>query len=534
MGIGMAGTLPWPMIREDMKHFAQTTTDVNSLNLRPEERGAQGLLFNSVLKEKLAESGKKASDDQKMNAVVMGRKTWESIPEAHRPLKNRLNVVLTNSPKEFMANLQKAKGSTTEGREDRETVLQDENLMVMSGFEEALAMLSADSGIGEIFVIGGSSLYEASMTSLKDYCKLIITTRINKKFECDVNIMNLENSQENPTFAPLSISETYSQADVTFDYCVFGNTDLLSRRPELVPQKLMSKHPKHAEMQYLEIIDDVIQNGLYKDDRTGTGIFTKFGQQMRFDLNKSFPILTTKDVFWRGLAEELFWFINGDTDAKILSEQKKIKIWDGNASREFLDGIGLKDREEWDLGPVYGFQWRHFGAKYETMHKDYTGEGVDQLAEVINTIKASPNSRRIVMTAWNPSALKEMALPPCHILAQFYVTGDKNPRLSCQMYQRSCDMGLGVPFNIASYALLTCLLAQVCDLERGEFVHTLGDAHVYTNHVEPLKAQLKRMPHPFPLLQLDPEIKDIGKFEFKHLKLINYTHDKKIKMDMAV
>jgi dihydrofolate reductase / thymidylate synthase len=166
--------------------------------------------------------------------------------------------------------------------------------------------------------------------------------------------------------------------------------------------------------------------------------------------------LTTKDVFWRGVAEELVWFCEGNTNAKDLSD-KKIRIWDGNASREFLDKIGLKDREEWDLGPVYGFQWRHFGAEYKTMHDSYEGQGVDQLASIINQIKNEPNSRRMVMIAWNPSALPEMALPPCHIMAQFYVTADK--RLSCQMYQRSCDMGLGIPFNIASYSLLTCMLA---------------------------------------------------------------------------
>lgn len=159
-----------------------------------------------------------------------------------------------------------------------------------------------------------------------------------------------------------------------------------------------------------------MQTGKYKDDRTGTGILTKFGYQMRYDLSQSFPILTTKDVFWRGVAEELIWFVNGETNAKLLSD-KKIRIWDGNASREFLDNLGLHDREEWDLGPVYGFQWRHFGAAYESMRTDYTGTGVDQLVEVINQIKNNPTSRRIVMTAWNPSALKDMALPPCHILA---------------------------------------------------------------------------------------------------------------------
>jgi thymidylate synthase len=179
---------------------------------------------------------------------------------------------------------------------------------------------------------------------------------------------------------------------------------------------------------------------------------------MRYDLNESFPLLTTKDVFWRGLAEELVWFVNGKTNAKLLSD-KKIKIWDGNASRQFLDNLGLTEREEWDLGPVYGFQWRHFGAQYKDMHADYEGQGIDQLANVIRQIKENPESRRILMSAWNPTALGEMALPPCHIMAQFYVTGDKKPKLSCQMYQRSCDIGLGVPFNIASYALLTCMLA---------------------------------------------------------------------------
>ena len=169
-------------------------------------------------------------------------------------------------------------------------------------------------------------------------------------------------------------------------------------------------------MQYLETIKEVMETGSQKDDRTGTGVFSKFGYQMRYDLSESFPMLTTKDVFWRGVAQELIWFLNGDTNAKLLSD-KKIRIWDGNASREFLDKIGLTEREEWDLGPVYGFQWRHFGAEYKTMHDNYEGQGVDQLAALIKQLKEDPNSRRILMTAWNPSALPEMALPPCHILA---------------------------------------------------------------------------------------------------------------------
>lgn len=219
-------------------------------------------------------------------------------------------------------------------------------------------------------------------------------------------------------FDALSISQTYSQAkdNLTFDYRVFGNRKLMASQPDLVPTRLMKLYPRHPEYQYLDIIKEVIKNGDRKEDRTGTGTLSKFGYQMRFDLKQSFPILTTKDVFWRGVAQELIWFLRGDTNAKNLNDLK-IHIWDGNASREFLDNLGLTEREEWDLGPVYGFQWRHFGAKYKSMHDNYEGQGVDQLMQVIKQLKENPISRRIIMTAWNPAALPEMALPPCHIMA---------------------------------------------------------------------------------------------------------------------
>jgi thymidylate synthase len=195
--------------------------------------------------------------------------------------------------------------------------------------------------------------------------------------------------------------------------------------------------------------------GTYLRWGAGVGTLSKFGCQMRFDLRTHFPLLTTKRVFWRGVAEELLWFISGKTNARALQE-KDIHIWDGNASRAYLDSVGLTEREEGDLGPVYGFQWRHFGARYVDMHTDYTGQGVDQLSELVQTIRTRPYDRRLILSAWNPAALREMALPPCHMFAQFYVA---NGELSCQMYQRSCDMGLGVPFNIASYALLTRCVA---------------------------------------------------------------------------
>ncbi|XP_071744588.1 thymidylate synthase [Lepeophtheirus salmonis] len=288
---------------------------------------------------------------------------------------------------------------------------------------------------------------------------------------------------------------------------------------------------QHEEYQYLNLISNIIKNGNNKGDRTGTGTKSIFGAQMRFSLrNNVFPLLTTKTVFIRGIAEELFWFIRGSTNANELKE-KKVRIWDGNSSREFLDSMGFTNREEGDLGPVYGFQWRHYGAEYNNMHTDYQGKGVDQLSHVIKTIKENPNDRRILMCAWNPKDIPLMALPPCHCLAQFYVA---NGELSCQLYQRSADMGLGVPFNIASYSLLTIMLAHVTNLKPGEFIHTLGDAHVYNNHIDALEEQLKREPRPFPTMKLKRNVECIESFTFDDFELIGYNPHPKIVMKMAV
>ena len=274
------------------------------------------------------------------------------------------------------------------------------------------------------------------------------------------------------------------------------------------------------------------------------GTLSKFGYQMRFDLSESFPLLTTKTVFFRGIFEELIWFLKGDTNAKHLAD-KNVHIWDANSTREFLDGrgksllnfyyvLGLFEREVGDLGPIYGFQWRHFGADYTNMHANYEGKGVDQLKRIIETIKTNPNDRRIILSAWNVKALDDMALPPCHILAQFYVFDSK---LSCQLYQRSCDMGLGVPFNIASYALLTMILAKITHLDVGEFVYSMGDTHVYNNHVDPLKEELTRYPTPFPILKIKKElnsIQDIEELKFQDLELLEYKPHPRIPMKMAV
>lgn len=291
------------------------------------------------------------------------------------------------------------------------------------------------------------------------------------------------------------------------------------------------------EQAYLDLVEKIIAEGEFRPDRTGTGTYSLFAPpQLRFNLsNGTFPLLTTKKVFLKGILHELLWFINGSTDASLLSD-KGVKIWDANGSREYLDSLGLTDREVGDLGPVYGFQWRHFGAQYKDCHTDYTNQGYDQLAQIIHTLKTNPYDRRIILSAWNPPAFKEMALPPCHVFCQFYVNFPKNekPRLSCQMYQRSCDMGLGVPFNIASYALLTYMIAMVVDMQPGDFIHVMGDAHVYSNHVDALKEQLTRTPRDFPKLKILRNVTSIDDFKFEDFKVEEYDPYGPIKMKMAV
>lgn len=244
--------------------------------------------------------------------------------------------------------------------------------------------------------------------------------------------------------------------------------------------------------QYLDMLRYVLENGVDKMDRTGVGTRSVFGQQMRFDLSKGFPLMTTKKMHLKSIIHELLWFIKGDTNVKYLQDNG-VRIWN-----EWADENG-------DLGPIYGSQWRN-----------WNGEGIDQLAQVVDKLKNNPNDRRMIVSAWNVSKIPEMHLPPCHMMFQFYVA---NGKLSCMLYQRSCDMFLGVPFNIASYALLTMMLAQVCDLEPGEFVHTLGDTHIYHNHFEQVKEQLRREPLPLPTMKLNPQVKDINDFKYEDFTL---------------
>jgi thymidylate synthase len=262
--------------------------------------------------------------------------------------------------------------------------------------------------------------------------------------------------------------------------------------------------------QYHDLLRHVLENGSDRGDRTGTGTRSVFGHQMRFDLADGFPVITTKRLHLKSIIHELLWFLKGDTNIRYLKENG-VSIWD-----EWADENG-------DLGPVYGAQWRSW--------PDYDGGHIDQMARLVESIKTNPNSRRHIVTAWNPALVDEMALPPCHCLFQFYVA---DGRLSCQLYQRSADIFLGVPFNIASYALLTLMMAQVTGLEPGDFVHTLGDAHLYANHFDQAKLQLTRTPRALPVMKLNPEVKDLFSFTYEDFTLIGYEADASIKAPIAV
>ncbi len=262
--------------------------------------------------------------------------------------------------------------------------------------------------------------------------------------------------------------------------------------------------------QYQDLLRKILETGSYKSDRTGTGTYSIFGYQMRFDLSEGFPLLTTKKLHLRSIIYELLWFLQGDTNIRYLKEHG-VSIWD-----EWADPDG-------DLGPIYGHQWRSWGTP--------DGGKVDQISQLIDQIKRTPDSRRLMVCAWNVGEIDKMALPPCHVLFQFYVN---NGEISLQLYQRSADVFLGVPFNIASYALLLMMVAQVCNLKPKEFIHTLGDAHIYSNHVEQAKLQLTREPRPLPTMRINPEVKDIFSFQYEDFTLENYDPHPHIKAEVAV
>lgn len=453
-----------------------------------------------------------------LNIVVMGRKTWFSIPQENRPLKGRVNIVLT-----------KDRGLIN--HRDWKTCCRQKGLSetkpYFMTFETLCEMYERSSPKPNLFIIGGGEIYQLFVQSVMRPAKVYLTQIFPRAGPCVVPDTFMEPL---PDYYKLtSVSE--KMVDVKENGVEY----------RFLAYTLNESTENRNEAGYLNLIKRVLSRGRSREDRTGVGTIGTFGETLRFDISHQFPLLTTKRVPWKHVIEELLWFLRGDTDSKILNE-KGVKIWNGNSSREFLDGRGLKYAEG-VCGPIYGWQWRFFGAKYsqafsDTRHLDTSKlGGIDQLEWVVNELKTNPWSRRIVMSCWNPSDFDKMALLPCHYTVQFYVREHEHTRyLDCCFNMRSTDVGLGLPFNIASYAALTYILAIKTDMKPGELVYCGGDVHIYKTHIEALTDQTNRSPISQPILLLDPSIKTKRWHEIQvsDFEVVGYFPHPPVKMKMAV
>ena len=434
------------------------------------------------------------------NIVIMGYNTWLSLPPSKRPLKNRMNIVLTQNR--------------------RDHIEENENLKVLDSLFNAIDWCNTNE-TGRVFIIGGESIYEQCYLQHQNKINTIYLTKFiddtnshNGKF-FPIEVLNkmtlLKESSRNEECEVLSEGK-YIKKELKTIYKTFQNNFMINVE----------------ENNYLNLLKKIINEGNLTQTRNSFTLNT-FGERMIFDMNNGFPLLTTKKMGYKTILRELLWFIRGSTSNQELID-KNVHIWAQNSSRGFLDSRGL-DYEEGDLGPVYGFQWRHSGAEYVNCHTDYTGLGVDQLKNVIHLIKTDPHSRRIIMNAWNPSDLDKMALPPCHVMCQFYVNSE-DKTLDCQLYQRSGDMFLGVPFNIASYSFLLHIIANMTGYNPGRLIHILGDTHIYNEHIDQVNEQLERLPGKFPELVIKEKITDIDYIEESIFELQNYKSYDKITAPM--
>lgn len=412
------------------------------------------------------------------NAVVMGRETFLGLGQ----LPKRTMVVI----------------SSTLRAEEHPGVL------IYPSLIEALIQLS-NPEFDDIFIAGGERLYTEALTKYGYLCNKVYVSRVHGEFECDRHF-------------PYHILDRFpSEVKLkTAEFTVF------SFRFEV----------QHPEMAFLSLVKSVVSGGDKKTDRTGVGTISKFGTHLEFDISGSIPALTSKRLAITAVVKELLWMISGSTDSRRL-ESEGVKIWKANSSREFLDQRGLTGLAEGDIGCGYGFQWRHWGAEYRGCSQEYAGEGVDQLESVIEDIKTNPDSRRLIVSAWNVGQLSGMALPPCHLLYQFNVAGD---RLDCQVYQRSADLFLGVPFNLLFYSVLTYLVGHLTGLKPRKLSFAFGDAHVYSTHLEAVSKLLGRTPRPWPTLSLVgcQDVKAISDFRLEHIRIEGYTSWDAIQAPMAV
>jgi dihydrofolate reductase/thymidylate synthase len=467
--------------------------------------------------------------------VIMGRNTWESIPPQNRGLKNRLNIILSKTFNEYSISSQNNTGSES---------------YLAKNVEEMIEIYKLVGNKRNIFIIGGSALYKQFL-KIPDLIETIYITKINYNYNCDTFFPHEEFLlflKNNKTVVEKILSDKIvdklNNIEVEFEInkinVVNENQDIKEKiifTSDLL--KEIDFNINKDETSYLnllkQILDEDKEGRMTRNGRT----FSIFGPQLEFDLtNNTLPLLTTRKIFLRGIFEELIFFIRGQTDTKIL-EEKGVNIWKGNTSREFLNSRNLNYPDGF-MGPMYGFQWRHFGADYKDGLEDYNGKGYDQLYNLIKTLAEDPNSRRLLLTTYNPDAVDKSVLAPCHgIVVQFYV---QNGYLDCKMYQRSCDTVLGEPFNITSYALMTHLIAYVCGLKARRLVISLGDAHIYEQHVEGVRELLSRKPYRFPKLNIrrifegetiEEKIKFLETFRFDDIEVVGYKSHPAIKFDMV-
>ena len=457
-GIGLNQSIPWH-IKEDIIYFRNKTTYTELPN--------------------------------NTNVVIMGRKTWETLP--NKILNNRINIVVTHQDITF------------------------DGIIFVKSFDEALNVSYKLNNIENIFVIGGAQIYNEALHHPN--LRYVYMTKINHDYECDINITFDEKIYE-------TLNETIFNSDS-------------NNENKVIFFMKYQKIKNHSEHQYLNLLTKLINYGHRRQTRNAV-TYSLFGEKMEFDLSKSFPLYTTKKVFFRGIFEELKFFLLGQTDSKIL-EQKGVNIWKGNTSREFLDNLNLKNYDVGWMGSMYGYNMLHFGYPYEGANIDYTNKGFNQIEYVLNLLKNDPYSRRCMFTTYNPATVKEGVLYPCHgLLCQFYV--EDGNKLSCSMIMRSCDIICGNPFNVASYALLVHIICELLNNDPtykgdkfnvGRFIIFMNDVHLYEEHISQANEQLTREPYMFPKLKITKKIQKIDELEFTDIELIDYKHYPAIKADMV-
>lgn len=441
----------------------------------------------------------------KPSAIIMGYNTWGSIG---KPLEGRTNIVISqNHIDEFI----------------------DKPVLCYQSLDECFRNIESSLDIGKIFIIGGQKLFEEVVLNHKEKIDIIYHTQIIDNIESHYhpNIIRshipLINYMMEGFIKGIDSKQKEEEGKIYDFKKEMYVTKMISYHENIYQNKI---NVNEEELQYLDLLKKILKDGSRKESRNSV-VYSLFGNQMRFDLRKGFPMLTTKKMPWKTILRELIWFINGSTDNKLLQE-KNVHIWDGNSTKEFLATRGLDHYEEGDLGPIYGFQWRHFGAEYENHKTDYTDKGIDQLKNIIDEIKKNPGSRRLIMSAWNPNDLEKMALPPCHVMVQFNIDGEY---IDAQLYQRSGDMFLGVPFNITSYSFLLSIIGTITGYIPRYFVHTLGDCHIYENHIEAVTKQLKRVPTFFPTVTINKDI-DIEELKETDFTINDYEYYPTIKAEM--